>query len=249
VQSNHQIIRSPDYQMSTAVLLSGGVDSAVLLAEEAARNQVQPIYVAVGLAWEARERAAVARLLTHAVFGRVGALVTLTVDMRDVYPAAHWALKGSPPAYDTPDEDVYLPGRNIVLLGKAGVYCAAVGIGRLVLGTLGHNPFPDATPEFRAAMAQALSLGLAHDLDIAAPYASLDKSEIIRRGAALGVPLELTMSCMNTLPQHCGVCSKCRERHNAFVDAQVPDPTEYADMSCITSGHRVIGSSGHRVIR
>jgi 7-cyano-7-deazaguanine synthase len=234
VQFSYQITRLPNYKMDTAVLLSGGLDSAVLLAEEAVSHQVQPIYVAVGLAWEAREREAIARLLTDKAFCRVGALVTLTVDMRDVYPAAHWALQGTPPAYHTPDEDVYLPGRNIVLLGKAGVYCAAVRIGRLVLGTLGHNPFPDGTPEFRAAMAQALSIGLAHNLEIAAPYASLDKSEVIRRGAALGVPLELTRSCMNRLPHHCGACSKCRERHNAFIDAKVPDPTEYADIARIT---------------
>src|ERR1700694_4109437 len=155
--------------MPAAVLLSGGLDSAVLLAEEAARGPVQPIYVAAGLAWEARERAAVARLLTPEAFGRASALFTLTVDMRDVSPAAHWALQGTPPAYHTPDEDVYLPGRNIVLLAKAGVYCAAAGISRLVLGTLGHNPFPDATPEFRLTMARALSLGLAHELQVDAP--------------------------------------------------------------------------------
>ena len=91
--------------------------------------------------------------------------------MRDVYPATHWAIQGRPPGYHTPDEDVYLPGRNIVLLGKAAVFCAAAGIERLVLGTLDHNPFPDATPAFRAAMQSALSLGLAHALAIDAPYA------------------------------------------------------------------------------
>jgi 7-cyano-7-deazaguanine synthase len=185
--------------MKSAVLLSGGLDSAVLLAEEAACHDVQPIYVIVGLAWEAREREAVERLLTHEAFGRVGALVTLAVEMRDVYAAAHWAVQGTPPAYHTADEDVYIPGRNIVLLGKAGVYCAAAHIGRIVLGTLGHNPFPDATPEFRSTMALALSLGLAHDLEVDAPYAAFDKAEVVRRGAALGVPLELTLSCMNPM--------------------------------------------------
>ena len=64
-------------------------------------------------------------------------------------------------SYHTPDEDVYLPGRNIVLLGKAGVYCASAKIERLVLGTLAHNPFPDATPEFRDAMAANHSGGIA----------------------------------------------------------------------------------------
>jgi 7-cyano-7-deazaguanine synthase len=225
--------------MSTAVLLSGGLDSAVLVAEESARGDVQPIYVSVGLAWETRERAIVARFLASLpATGRVAPLVSLSVDMRDVYPASHWAITGRPPAYHTPDEDVYLPGRNVILLGKAGVFCASAHIRRLVLGTLGHNPFPDATPEFRDAMARALSLGLASPVEIDAPYAALSKAEVIRRGAALGVPFELTLSCMNPPTQssisnqqsamHCGACSKCRERHDAFLEAGIPDPTRYA---------------------
>ena len=216
--------------MSTAVLLSGGLDSAVLLAEEAAAGEVQPVYVSVGLAWEGAERAMVSRLLERAPLrGQVRPLVSLGVDMRDVYSATHWAMAGRPPAYHTPDEDVYLPGRNVVLLGKAAVYCAAAKIDRIVIGTLAHNPFSDATPEFRAAMARALSLGLDRPLEIDAPYANTEKAGVIARGAALGVPFELTLSCMN--PQsamHCGECSKCRERHDAFVEAQIPDPTAYA---------------------
>jgi 7-cyano-7-deazaguanine synthase len=221
--------------MPTAVLLSGGLDSAVLVAEEAARAEVQPIYLSVGLAWEEAERAmALALLASHAFTGRVRPLVTLTVDMRDVYAASHWAVEGRPPGYDTADEEVYLPGRNIILLGKAGVYCAAAQLDRLVLGTLAHNPFPDATPEFRSAMAHALSLGLAHPIEIEAPYAGVSKAEVIRRGIALGVPFELTLSCMNpqesaALPLHCGLCSKCRERHNAFIEDNIVDPTSYAD--------------------
>jgi 7-cyano-7-deazaguanine synthase len=227
--------------MQTAVLLSGGLDSAVLLAEEAAAGEVQPLYVSAGLAWERAEQAIVSRFLASASLnGRVRPLVSLMVDMRDVYATTHWAMQGRPPAYDTPDEDVYLPGRNVVLLGKAAVYCAVSKIDRLLLGTLAHNPFPDATPVFRTAMARALSLGLAHDLEIDAPYASTSKAEVIRRGAALGVPFELTLSCMNpqSVPQsaisnqppamHCGACSKCRERHDAFAEAGLDDPTAYA---------------------
>ena len=245
--------------MSTAVLLSGGLDSAVLLAEEASHGDVQPIYVSTGLAWEPAERSTIAVLLARGRFARkVGPLIALSVDMRDVYAATHWAVQGTPPGYHTPDEEVYLPGRNIILLGKAGVYCAAARIERLVLGTLAHNPFPDATPEFRDAMARALSLGLAHELRIDAPFAGVSKADVIRRGAALGVPFELTLSCMNPgtglgysgysgtglgvrtdrdpsptnrdpSPTHCGLCSKCRERHDAFLDAGVADPTSYVD--------------------
>jgi 7-cyano-7-deazaguanine synthase len=231
----------------TAVLLSGGLDSAVLLADEATRGEVQPIYVSAGLAWESGERAMVSRCLAHPrLGGRVRPLVTLSVDMRDVYAATHWAVRGQPPAYHTADEDVYLPGRNIVLVGKAGVYCAAAKLDRLVLGTLEHNPFPDATPEFRGAMARALTLGLAHDLRIDAPYSGSSKAQVVARGIELGVPFELTLSCMSPgignrqsgiespipnpeSPRHCGLCSKCRERHDAFLELGVTDPTVYED--------------------
>jgi 7-cyano-7-deazaguanine synthase len=217
--------------MPTAVLFSGGFDSAVLVADEATKDEVQPVYVSVGLAWERAELEAAARLLAATpLSGRTRPLVSLSVDMRDIYAASHWALTGSPPAYHTPDEDVYLPGRNVILLGKVGVFCAAAHLHRIAIGTLAHNPFPDATPEFRASMAQALSLGLAHPIQVDAPYADLTKAQVVRRGMALGVPFALTLSCMK--PQgvvHCGTCSKCRERHDAFLEAGVADPTRYAD--------------------
>ena len=186
---------------------------------------MQPIYVAAGLAWESAERAIVGALLeSDALRGRARDLVALSVDMRDVYAASHWAFTGTPPAYHTPDEDVYLPGRNIVLLSKAGVYCAMAGIDRLVLGTLGHNPFPDATPDFRAAMGRALSLGLAHDLAIEA-YAQIERPRS-SGGARARLPVR-TDACMSPAIGIAGqpltatlrTCSKCRERHDAFVDA------------------------------
>ena len=214
----------------SAVLFSGGLDSAVLVAHEAQRGPVRPIYVAAGLAWEAVEERFVARLLSTGAFGpRVRPVVRLAVDMRDVYPASHWAVRGEPPGYHTPDEDVYIDGRNVVLLSKASVWCARHAVARLAIGPLAGNPFPDARPEFFTAMAYALSLGLAHEIAIAAPFAGLHKEEVIRMGASLGVPLELTLSCMNPEGDvHCGRCSKCRERQHAFAAAGVEDRTIYA---------------------
>jgi 7-cyano-7-deazaguanine synthase len=235
----------------TAVLFSGGLDSAVLLARELegheAQRGTQPIHIRAGLAWEDAEARTIERLLGQPPFaGRVAPVITLSFDMRDVYPPTHWAITGSPPAYDTPDEDVFLEGRNIVLISKAAVLCgrlniqpdedvflegrnivliskAAVlcgrlNIQRLALGLLAGNPFPDATPEFFEVMSRAMSLGLGSPLDIVAPLASMTKTDVIRLGRELCVPLDLTLSCMNPQAgdQPCSQCSKCRERDQAF---------------------------------
>ena len=212
----------------TAVLCSAGLDSAVLLADEARRGPVLPVYVSVGLAWEAAERRTLERLLRARAFAGVEPPAVLSFDMRDVYPPTHWAVRGTPPAYDTPDEDVYLAGRNLVLLTKAGVLCAQRRLGRIALGPLAGNPFPDATPDFFATMARALSLGLAHEVEIATPLVALHKEDVIRLGVSLGVPLDLTLSCMSPRgDRHCGECSKCRERHDGFIAAGLRDPTDY----------------------
>lgn len=219
--------------MQSMVLLSGGLDSAVLLAHEAQRARVHPVYVSVGLAWEGAERAMLGELLNAPVFEeRVEPLTALAVGMTDVMGPTHWAIRGVPPAYDTPDDDVYLPGRNVVLLTRAAVLAVSRGCRRLTLGTLANNPFPDATAHFFEAMSRALSLGLGQFIEIAAPLATMRKDEVVRLGAALGVPLELTLSCMSPRgeprPRHCGACSKCRERRDAFAAAGVADGATYA---------------------
>ena len=237
---------------ASAVLFSGGLDSAVLLALELRdRTEVWPVHIRAGLAWEAAEARAIQRLLACPPFTeaeadstggpRLQPISTLHVEMRDVYPAAHWAVEGRAPAFDTPDEDVYLEGRNVILLSKAAVFCSRHGLNCIALGPLAGNPFPDATPAFFTAMAHALSLGLARPLSIVTPLATMHKDAAIRLGMELRVPLHLTLSCMNPQPAsaeddgaaavadlHCGQCSKCRERRDAFRDAGVDDRTAYA---------------------
>ncbi len=222
----------------TIVLLSGGLDSAVLAAHEAQTARVMPVYVGVGLAWEDAEIQMIERLLESPAFGNnVAPLTCVSFTMRDVYSPGHWAIRGEPPAYDTPDEDVYLAGRNLVLLTKAGVIASKLKADKIALGPLAGNPFPDARPEFFQAMTHALRLGLDHALTITTPFLDMQKDDVIRRGVELGVPFEFTLSCMNpviagatgALPRHCGRCSKCRERRDAFAAAGVSDPSTYAN--------------------
>ena len=214
----------------TAVLMSGGLDSAVLAAWEAQAHDVQPIYVSSGLAWERTEQDFLTRFLAdyrapHAVLP----VVRLELPVRDVYSNRHWAVGGVPPGHDAAVEELYLVGRNVGLLAKAGIYCAVAQLHRVSVGQLEGNPFPDATPEFFSAMTRALSLGLRHRLEIAFPFLSRTKSDVIRLGASLQVPFELTLSCMDPIDSgHCGACNKCRERREAFIASGVEDRTTYA---------------------
>jgi 7-cyano-7-deazaguanine synthase len=218
-----------DQPRPAVVLFSAGLDSAVLLAHAARDAIAVPLYVSVGLAWERDEIAVAERLLAFPAYRNVRPLVALRFDMQDVYPATHWAMRGEAPAFDTPDEDVYLEGRNLVLITKAAVYMAREGLTRVLLGPLAGNPFPDATPAFFAALQDALALGLARPISIETPFASMHKADVIRRGISLGVPMEETLSCMQPAGGiHCGRCSKCRERRDAFIEAGVEDPTRYA---------------------
>ena len=228
------------------ILFSAGLDSAVLLAEALLQGPVLPVYVSVGFAWEPAEQEAAEALLRQPLFvGKTGSLARLHVPIEDVYPPSHWAVRGAPPAYDTPDAEVYLLGRNLVLLVKAGIYGARQGATRILLGPLAGNPFPDARPSFFEAMGQALSLGLDQRLTVEAPLSDRHKAAVIHRGIELGVSLELTLSCMAPVaaqphalpgatgvsarrPLHCGACSKCRERQQGFETAGLPDPTAYA---------------------
>jgi 7-cyano-7-deazaguanine synthase len=184
--------------------------------------------VRAGLAWETEELAAAARLLAAPLYREAAPMATLLVDMRDIYPATHWAVRGQAPAFDTADEEVYLEGRNVVLLAKASVLMVRQRLSRVLMGPLAGNPFPDATPEFFAAMGQALTLGLAWKVAVETPLASMHKADVIKLGASLGVPFALTLSCMQPIDGvHCGRCSKCRERRDGFHEAGIEDPTAY----------------------
>ena len=95
---------------------------------------------------------------------------------------------------------------------------------------------PDRPPSVDALARSLAPTGLPHPLRVDAPYATSSKADVIRKGVALGVPFESTLSCMKPVGiLHCGTCSKCRERHDAFVDANVADPTTY-DSVAFTRG-------------
>ena len=210
-----------------AVLTSGGLDSSVLLAEEAKASEVYPIYVRCGLAWEDAERKALDSFLSALNDPNVRAVTTLSAPVRPMY-GDHWSVGADGvPGADEPDTSVFLPGRNILLIGLASVWCSTHNVFRIGIGSLGDNPFPDATPDFFQKFAAALTSGLDHVVEVKAAFRELHKSDVIKRFHNL--PLELTLTCMAPLDGiHCGQCNKCRERQVAFDRSGVPDATIYA---------------------
>jgi 7-cyano-7-deazaguanine synthase len=211
------------------VLASGGLDSAVLVATLAGRHRVHPLYVRSGLTWERAERACLARFLAalRREGARVAPLVEVSLPVAALYGRGHWSISGrGVPGTRAASSSNYLPGRNLLLVSVAAVYCARARIGRVALALLRGNPFPDATPRFLREVGRVAGQALGRRLVVRAPFRTLTKAEVIRRGR--GLPLALTLSCARprgTL--HCGRCTKCAERRAAFVRAGVPDPTEY----------------------
>ncbi len=215
---------------TAAVLVSGGLDSAILLAETANQTaEVTPLYIREGLAWEEAELHWLSQFLKALPVENIRPLVILSLPIEDTY-GSHWSLGGEGvPSAASDDRAVYLPGRNILLLSKAAVYCSLQGIPTLALALLKGNPFPDATEEFFRTMEKALHAGLTFPLRLLTPFATLTKAAVVQRGRRL--PLHLTFSCINpTGVQHCGRCNKCAERLAAFRATGIADPTVYATL-------------------
>lgn len=217
-----------DSSQPLAVLVSGGVDSAVLVGDALTqRPVVQPIYVRTGSAWEPVEHQHLQRYLKELHSPRLRPLVELEQPVADLY-GAHWSMTGREvPGYDSPDEAVYLPGRNVMLLAKALIWCHLNQVPELALAPLAANPFPDATPAFFTAFQDVVNRAIEGRVQVLWPYLGLNKVEVMRRGRSF--PLQYTFSCMNPRHgRHCGACNKCAERRRAFRDAGLDDPTEYA---------------------
>jgi 7-cyano-7-deazaguanine synthase len=222
----HQPLSHP-VDHAAGVLISGGLDSAILCVE-LLRDfpRVIPIFIRGGLWWEAAELSALRTFLDAVKREALDSLVILEEPIADVY-GSHWSTSGAgTPGAETPDEAVYLPGRNILLTVKAAVWCRLRSVDTLALGSLGSNPFPDSSPDFFGALESLLNQAMDAHLKLIRPFERLKKTEVLLRGK--GLPLHLTFSCIN--PQgsrHCGACNKCAERKKGFADAGLPDLTSY----------------------
>lgn len=205
---NGGVLKSEDI----CVLASGGLDSSILLGLMAHQFQrVYPLYIRCGLQWEKAELYWLKKFLKKLAYTNIQPLQILDLPVEALYQK-HWSLTGrNIPGLNSDDREVYLPGRNILLLSQAAVFCSRHQIKYIALGTLKGNPFPDSQRSFFSSFERMIKVGLNHPIKILTPFSELSKHEILKLGKDL--PLELTFSCLkphNLRP--CGKCNKCGER-------------------------------------
>lgn len=220
--------------MTTVVsLLSGGVDSATVLArmvEAYGNGNVLALSVNYGQRHDRELRSArdltehygvdMAQVTVPNVFGSS----VLTDHSLEVPDISYSDVVGISP--------MYVPFRNGILLSIATAFALSQKASFVAYGAHADDAagyaYPDCTPEFIDAMGKAISEGTYRQVSLLAPYALMTKAEIISEGMAREVPYDLTWSCYRGGDVACGRCATCRSRVEAFEAAGYHDPIAYA---------------------
>lgn len=125
----------------------------------------------------------------------------------------------------------YVPFRNGLFLSSAAAIALSKGCEVIYYGAHSDdsagNAYPDCSETFNNAMNQAIYEGSGKQLHIEAPFVDIPKSEVIKKGLAIGVPYELTWSCYEGGQKPCGICGTCIDRKKAFEKNEVKDPLLY----------------------
>ena len=224
---------------NAVVLVSGGMDSAVVLA--LAREQGFQCH-ALSVAYGQRHTS---ELAAAAELARAQGAVqhkVVTVDLRSIGGSALTA------DIDVPEHDAgepmdpgipvtYVPARNTIMLSIALGWAEVLGADDLFCGVnaVDYSGYPDCRPEFVAAFEALANLATkagveGHRLRVHAPLMRMGKADIAREGARLGVDFSRTVSCYQADAEGraCGRCDACRLRADGFAAAGLADPTRYA---------------------
>jgi len=215
----------------SVVIYSGGLDSTTLLYHlRAEGHEVKALSVNYGQRHMPREMAAAEAICTRLKVERRTADLTALVDFFGANALTNTgvALPEGAYAQETIGQTTVL-NRNMVLLSVGIAWVAALKFDAVAFGAHGgeHTNYPDCKPPFAEAMDQAARVCDFEQIRVLAPFVNWVKADIVRRGAELGVPFDLTWSCYTGGEQHCGRCGTCIDRRTAFLQANVADPTNY----------------------
>ena len=222
--------------MDSVILLSGGLDSSVLLYKMAKEGTVYPITINYGQKHSKEISAArnICESLGKDMLQR-WKYVDLSV-LRSLLPSALTETDKKIPEGHYEDESMkatVVPNRNMILLSVAAGYAQGLGVKTVAYAAHSgdHAIYPDCRPEFiyelKLAIASATGWLSGEGVVLLSPFSSMTKAEVVLLGSELRVPLSMTWSCYNGREKHCRKCGTCVERQEAFRLARVKDPTEY----------------------
>jgi len=226
------------------ILLSGGLDSATVLAMAKAAG-----FECYALSFDYAQRHRCELLAASRVSEALGVKEHRVFDLNlrqfggsaltdDSIAVPDASSEGS-------DEEIpvtYVPARNTVFLSLALAWAEVLGASDIFIGvnSVDYSGYPDCRPEFIEAFQQMANLATREGVEgrgfkINTPLISLTKAEIIRQGSALGVDYALTISCYNPDDEGraCGLCDSCSLRREGFSAAEVEDPTRYSDHTMV----------------
>lgn len=218
------------HKMKTVVVLSGGLDSSVLLAKiKREFGDVEALTFDYGSKHNDREFVSAQAICAH--YGVPLKRITLGF-IPESFKSDLLKTGGDIPEGHYADESMkstVVPFRNGIMLAIAAGYAESIGAKQVALGNHfgDHAIYPDCRADFARAMAQAITAGTYEQIQLLSPFCNITKTQIVTIGKELSVPMELTWSCYKGLEKHCGKCGTCVERIEAFREAGVADPTEY----------------------
>ena len=219
------------------VLLSGGLDSATVLA--IARSEGYRCY-ALSFDYQQRHRCELQAASKIAQQAQVEQHRIMPLDLSHGGSALTDTSIAVPEAGGEGIPVTYVPARNTVFLSLALAWAEVLDVYDIFIGVnaVDYSGYPDCRPEFIAAFEAMANLATkagvsGHHLKIHTPLITLSKADIIRRGIALGVDYSQTISCYNPdqSGRACGYCDACRLRRQGFEAAGIADPTLYAASS------------------
>ena len=217
---------------NAVVLLSGGLDSATVLAIAADRG-----YRCHALSVDYGQRHRSELLAAQKVAEAMSAVLkTVSLDLR-TFGGSALTDDIDVPVEETEGIPVtYVPARNTIMLSLALAWAEVLGADDLFIGVnaVDYSGYPDCRPEYINAYEEMANLAtkagvIGNRLTIHTPLIDLSKADIIREGTGLGVDYSMTVSCYQADEEGraCGVCDSCRIRAAGFEAAGVNDPTRY----------------------
>lgn len=223
-------------QKKAVILLSGGLDSATVLA--IAKDQGYECHT---MSFDYGQRHRAELHAAESLAQQMGAKThrTMNVDMRQIGGSALTDDSMDVPTSGVVEGEIpitYVPARNTVFLSYALALAEVVEADDIFIGVnaVDYSGYPDCRPEFIKAYEVMANLATkagveGHKLHVQTPLIDLSKAQIIQTGDALGVDYALTVSCYQADAQGraCGVCDSCRLRKEGFRQAGVADPTLY----------------------